>query len=326
MLDKCLIDQDTPQYKGCVHMHTDRSPDSKCPPEQALAEYRNKGYHFCVVTDHEVYWNSENMDCENFLVLAGAESAFVHNEAHPFSLNKAREKHCHLNLIWDVTKGDCSFQHNEVLPRPMDWGISSWNRCIASYREKSQLVIFNHPNWSHTDYEMLLATEGCFAFEIWNTGSVKDVGGYPDDAIWDYCLERGKRIWAVAGDDTHRYGPEWSICGTAATIVCAEEFSRAGLIGALKAGLFYASTGPEIHAMRIEDGVLRMQFSRAALVQIVGGCGFGTSLYAREDIPLESLEWPVNPHLNYFRVRIIDAAGRIAWSQPVFLEDLLCMN
>lgn len=307
-------------------MHTDRSPDSKCPPGQALAEYRSKGFHFCVVTDHEVYWNSQSLDCEGFLVLSGAESAFMHNETHPFSLCKARQKHCHLNLIWDAAAGACGFGHDEVLPRPMDWGISSWNRCIASYREKNQLVIFNHPNWSHTDCEMLLATEGCFAFEVWNTGSVKDVGGYPDDAVWDYCLERGKRIWAVAGDDTHRYGPEWNICGVAATVVCADAFSREGLARALKAGRFYATTGPAIREMRVEDGALRMRFSEAALVQIVGGGGFGKSLYARAGQTLDSLDWPVDPSLNYFRVRITDTAGGIAWSQPVFLEDLLCSD
>ena len=103
MKELILISRSTAQHKGCVHMHTDRSPDSQCPYANALAEYRSKGFHFCVMTDHEVYWNSEEQDKEDFLVLAGVERAFLPNDDYPFLLNRALQKHCHMNLIWDVT-------------------------------------------------------------------------------------------------------------------------------------------------------------------------------------------------------------------------------
>lgn len=169
MKDLVLIDRKTAQHKGCVHMHTDRSPDSTVPYAGALAEYREKGFRFCVMTDHEIYWNSREQDREDFIVLAGAERALRPNEAHPFLLSGPRQMHCHLNLIWDVTAGPCPYGHDERLPRPIDWGISSWNRLIRSCGEQNQLVIFNHPGWSHVAPETLLAVEGCFALEVWNT-------------------------------------------------------------------------------------------------------------------------------------------------------------
>lgn len=323
MKELTMISRSTAQHKGCVHMHTDRSPDSQYPYADALAEYRSKGFRFCVMTDHEVYWNSEEQDKEDFLVLAGVERAFLPNDNHPFLLSRALQKHCHMNLIWDVTAGPCGYKHDEVLPRPVDWGISSWNRYIRQFREKNQLVIYNHPDWAHTDFSTLLAVEGCFAFEVWNTGSVKDVGGHTDDAIWDYCLERGKRIWAVAGDDTHHYGPDFQICGTAGTMVVTDDFSCAGIVTALKEGHFYPTTGPMIHEMSVAEGILHMEFTPASLVQICGGDRWGRSIYAKPGQVLTELKWEIRPGMNYFRVKIFDDHGNMAWSQPVFLEDLV---
>ncbi len=323
MKDMVLISRNIAQHKGCVHMHTDRSPDSTFPYADALAEYRRKGFRFCVMTDHEVYWNSQEQDQENFIVLAGAERAMQPNEAHPFLLSYPQQKHCHMNLIWDVTAGPCPYCHDEKLPRSVDWGISSWNRYIRSYREQNQLVIFNHPAWSHVEPTTLMAVEGCFAFEVWNTGAVKDLGGSTDDAAWDYCLERGKRIWAVAGDDTHHYGSDYGICGACATMVLTDDFSRAGLCMALKNGQFYPTTGPQIYAMSIKNGVLYMDFSPAAMVQVNGGSRWGYARYPQNDESLTHLEWPINGSLNYFRIRVVDEHGGVAWSQPVFMEDLL---
>lgn len=322
MKDLTVISPEVAQHKGCVHMHTDRSVDSQYPYALAAEEYRSKGFHFCVMTDHEVYWDSRELDKEDFFVLSGAERAMLWNNEHPYFLKKDFQKAAHFNLIWDETAGPNGFSHDEDLPRPVDWGISSWNRYIRDWREKNQLVIFNHPGWSHMDPELMLATEGCFAFEVWNTGSVKDVGGLTDDAIWDYCLERGKRIWAVAGDDTHKYGPDYGICGSCATVALTNDFSRKGLITALKSGNFYPTTGPEITAMEIRDGRLKMEFSPAQLVQVIGGNRWGTSIYAQKGIPLTSLDWEIKPAINYLRVCIIDDNGNIAWSQPVFMEDL----
>lgn len=323
MKDLVLIDRKTAQHKGCVHMHTDRSPDSTVPYAGALAEYREKGFRFCVMTDHEIYWNSREQDREDFIVLAGAERALRPNEAHPFLLSGPRQMHCHLNLIWDVTAGPCPYGHDERLPRPIDWGISSWNRLIRSCGEQNQLVIFNHPGWSHVAPETLLAVEGCFALEVWNTGAVKDLGGASDDGIWDYCLERGKRIWAVAGDDTHHYGPDYGICGACATVALTDDFSREGLCTALRNGQFYPTTGPELRAMEVKDGVLHMDFSPAVMAQVVGGSRWGRACYAGPGEELTHLDWPVDSALNYFRVRVVDGRGGVAWSQPVFMEDLL---
>ena len=319
MINCVIVDGSVPQYKGNFHMHTGRSWDCTIPYSEALAEYRQRGYDFCAVTDHEVYWNSSECEQEDFITLPGVESAFIIDEEKPgWLLDKERLKSLHLNLLWDVTQGESGFVHDQVLRRPVDYGLSSWNRYIRYCRERGQRVIINHPNWSRIDPEIFLGIHGAFAFEIWNSDAINGGGCGTDEALWDYCLSRGKRIWALTGDDTHKYGPTHTSCGGGFTMVCAAEFSRQGLIEALKRGNFYPSTGPRIHDMRIVDDVLHMEFDPARQVRIIGGDLMAKGFTALPGEKISHLEWKIKSGLKYFRVQIQDEKGMTAWSQPVF--------
>lgn len=75
--------------------------------------------------------------------------------------------------------------------------------------------------------------------------------------------------------------------------------------------------------MEVKDGVLHMDFSPAVMAQVVGGSRWGRACYAGPGEELTHLDWPVDSALNYFRVRVVDGRGGVAWSQPVFMEDLL---
>lgn len=303
-------------------MHTDRSWDSVFPYGEALREYREKGYDFCVVTDHEVYWDSTECDSKDFIALSGVESAFILPEERPYWIcDKERFTSLHINLVNDETKGRPGFLHNQVLRRPIDYGISSWNRYIGYCRDKNQLVIVNHPSWSRLSPEYLLAIHGAFAFEVFNSGCLEG-GCVTDEAVWDYVLERGKRILALTGDDTHKYGPEHNCCGQAFTMLSAKEFSRKGLVAAIKEGTFYPSTGPRIHDMRIVNDTLHMEFDEASYVRIVGRDFLGKGFSPLKGT-ISSIDWDINStkgRLKYFRVEIIDPTGHKAWSQPVFLD------
>ena len=324
MKDIVIIDKNIPQYKGNFHMHTARSWDSQVPLEAALAEYREKGYQFCVVTDHEVYFDSKDYDTEDFIALSGVESAFVIDETKPtWLMEKEHFTSLHINLIHDMTKGANGFRHDQVLKRPVDLGLSSWNRYIDYlHDDMNQITIINHPNWSRLAPEIFMGIHRCFAFEIWNSDSVIGGGCRSDEDIWDYSLKRGNRILALTGDDVHKYGPEHHSCGGGFTMLSTNDFSREGLVKAIKAGKFYPSIGPRIYDMRVTDGILHMEFDPALSVRIVGGDLMAKGFIAdREDEPLTSIDWKVKAGLKYFRVEIRDLKGRLAWSQPVFPDD-----
>ena len=322
MKDRIIIDREVPQYKGNFHLHTNRSWDGTVSPQEALQTYRDRGYDFCAVTDHEVYWDSAELNDEHFITLSGMESAFIPDEELPrWLLDRDRFGSLHINLLWDMTAGPNGFYHGEVRMRPRDLGLDSWNRYIDFCHRQNQLVIINHPGWSRMEPEIFLGIHGAFAFEIWNSGRVRNGGCSSDEALWDYCLTRGKRIWALTGDDTHKYIPENHACGGGFTMVSTQDFSHEGLIRAIKRGEFYPSTGPRIHDMRIVDNTLYMDFDPSTGVRIVARDFLGKAFTAPDGQTISHIEWPIKEGLKYFRVEIRDPKGGIAWSQPVFPDD-----
>ena len=323
MKNLTIIDPSVPQWKGNLHMHTNRSYDCDVDYREALKMYKAKGYHFCLVSDHEVYWDSTEMDDPDFCVLSGMESAFNPNPVREYLLNYKRAAYMHFNIIKDVTMKDqpSAFHHDQALMRPLDFGLDSWNEHVAWLREQGHIVMLNHPSWSHLPPELMLGIHGCFAFEIYNTSSVLEVGSNSDEERWDYCLQRGKKIYAAAGDDTHTYEGV-GVCGGAFNMVSAPELNAASLIAALKVGSFYPSTGPVFHEMRVEGGQLYLRFSPAKALRIVAAKDFGIGKAMDNGEPFTEFTWKIDESLNYFRVTITDPCGGIAWSQPVMLAQL----
>lgn len=331
MKNVVFIDRAVAQWKGNLHLHTSRSHDSKYHYLDVFDELKSKGYHFCAVTDHEIYWDSEEGHTDTFITLPGVETILKTNVVREWNVD-LRRKFVHINAIKDVTREcDKPFRHDERMLRCYDQGLDCMNEYIRYLvEERGQIVQMNHPDWSHMEPEVLMATQNIFAFEVFNSGSMRYAGGQVDDWRWDYCLERGRKLRATAADDSHSYGPDHIECGVGFTMVSTDDFSRYGIVKALKEGNFYASTGPKIYDMRVEDGVLKMDFSDARFAQIVG-FGYsshysgnrGRSFGALPGEVLNHIEWKVSEKLNYFRVRIVDHQGEVAWSQAVFVDELI---
>ena len=104
-MEKIYIDSSLPQWKGNLHMHTVRS-DGDLQPAEAAEQYRLKGYHFCLMSDHEIYWDSTELDREDFILLAGGESSIAHNPTRKWTITDdeaSGEMSIHLHAIKDDT-------------------------------------------------------------------------------------------------------------------------------------------------------------------------------------------------------------------------------
>ena len=103
----------------------------------------------------------------------------------------------------------------------------------------------------------------------------------------------------------------------------ARSLTKRDIASALKAGSFYASGGPEIHDMRVENGKLRLRFSPAQAVRLVATPGYAPTIWARpEGETITEASWEINPDLMYVRPEIVAPDGKKAWGPPVFLCDV----
>lgn len=94
--------------------------------------------------------------------------------------------------------------------------------------------------------------------EVFNTGCVLE--GYPDTVQPFVDLNRlGERVAPIAADDLHG---SWDAFG-GFVMIKAEELNYESVLSALKNYDFYASSGPEISELWLEDGVLHISCSPA---------------------------------------------------------------
>ncbi|MCX7287668.1 MAG: phosphotransferase, partial [Rhodobacterales bacterium] len=120
----------------------------------------------------------------------------------------------------------------------------------------------------------------------------------------------------IATDDAHFSEPDhfggW-------VMVKAQENTPEALLAALKSGALYSSQGPELRDVRLEGDHVVIESS--AVVSAVA-IGHGTGAKAvhghsmtRAEVPLVRLN-----NSPWIRVAVIDAAGKRAWSNPIWRE------
>ncbi len=90
------------------------------------------------------------------------------------------------------------------------------------------------------------------------------------------------------------------------------------LVAALCEGAYYASTGPELHDVRIEDQEVVVECSPAARVIAMGASSAAKAAHGdgltRAGLPLAPFRAG-----GWVRIAVHDAAGRRAWSNPLWL-------
>jgi len=101
----------------------------------------------------------------------------------------------------------------------------------------------------------------------------------------------------------------------------AESLDLDSVYDALAAGRYYASSGPEIRDIVIEDDVVRVACSPCRSVQFIARSPRGANVRAPEGATIEAAEYRVNGKERYVRVQVEDAAGRRAYTNPIIVES-----
>ena len=279
-------------WKGNLHTHTTVS-DGPLPPSATARCYRRLGYDFLAITDHVKIMEPFDPPA-GLLVMGGAEY-------HTLAGDPVRAWHfvC-LGLKGEVTGAEG--------PLP---------DLLASIRENAAFYFAAHPYWSNLVEDDLLAIEGVSAMEVYNGVCQRAVDrGYSEQA-WDYALACGKRLNALAVDDSHLesdFGRGW-------IMLRAEKLTPDVLLHALSKGLYYSTTGPEIFDLRLDGNVVSVRCSPSRTIKFMARSADGKCFRARDGELLASAEYELRGTETYLRVQVEDAAGRRAYTNPLYLES-----
>lgn len=312
------LDAGKRKYKGNLHTHSTRS-DGQYAPETVIQAYKDKGYDFMCLSDHEIYWKSDACDDERFIMLDGYEMACE------MSWRTTGQQY-HIHGLLDRTIGSTSeFEHNEEHAKPDYESLDTIQALIDEMKAKGNLVIMNHPTWSRNKPEDLLRLQGYFAIEIYNHQSELDEAVGYGVRHWDYLLGEGRKVFGIAADDAHGGAFDTAISEFFGGWVSveADELRQESVIEAMKAGRYYSSNGPEIHGLRVEDGRLVVECSPVKFIKFITHPYNGRTLYNRDASPIQRGAFRIDGNERYIRVECVDFEGNVAWSNPVFPDELI---
>ncbi len=296
-------------YKGNTHTHTLNS-DGDSTPDEVVRWYREHGYHFLVLSDHNYL-----TPIEGLAAVHGADGKFLLIRGEEVS-DRFGEEPIHVNGL-DL--------HQLVPPQGGASVSDTIQRDVDAIAKAGAVPHVNHPNfsWAVTAAD-LARVERMRLFEIYNGHPLTNLsggGGRPDlETMWDEILSTGTLLYGIAVDDAHHFkrigDPDASTPGHGWIYVRAPKLSAQEILGAMQRGDFYASTGVEL------ADLVASETSIAISMRTRGDTLFTTRFIGRGGKVL--LETGDNPALyemrgdeGYVRATVTDSNGRRAWIQPV---------
>jgi len=279
--------------KGNLHTHTTQS-DGKLTPAENVKWHAEHGYHFATITDHNRVTDPRRwVPAAPIPVISSVEVTARRGEVeyHILSLGV------------------------DDMPAPRN---SDPQVVIDAVNAAGGVAIVAHPYWHDLTFDDLLALHGHIAIEIFNTGCQFDSSKALSVVHWDGVLRRGQRVFGVATDDSHFAYPDY---GGGWIWLRAEQADRASIVAALRAGAFYASTGPEIHDVQLDGRQVTVHCSPAFSILVIGDyyhCPMG--VHAWDGNLLTEATFTLDPEQEYLRVEVIDVDHHSAWTNAHFVE------
>jgi hypothetical protein len=340
-------------YKGNTHTHTVNT-DGDSSPVDVVRFYRDQGYNFLVLSDHDSITPTEGLNAifataeasasdrtglpfRPFLLIPGEEVTDAFIPEGPGLDPRFRDlgrKEIHLIAL----------NPKSVVTRQRGGSVAeTLQRDVDAIRRAGGVPIINHPNfvWSLGAAD-LAPLQKAPLLEIWNghmqTNNLGGGGAPSAEDIWDQVLTAGTWMYGVAADDAHFFktpplpnAP--SSPGRSYVMVRSTRFTADALVAAMERGDFYASTGVELAEYDVTATSVTLRVVASAmsryLVRFIGKGGRvlkeaavvpalaegATSLGGARRAEPVSYTWTGDE--GYVRVKIIDSNGLMAWTQPV---------
>jgi hypothetical protein len=243
-------------YKGNTHAHAGMLlrgivPHGDSSPASVAMWYRDHGYDFAVITDHNRLTDPaapalERVQSRDFVLIPGVE---ITSDYRFPGATQEGERAIHTTAL-NVREAPSS-----------DFANTSSRDILKAHVERTRaaggITIVNHPNY-HGEIKPvdMLGLEGLHLFEVFN-GEIEAhndaaPGRLSTEQLWDMLLTAGMHVYGVAADDAHYfklpyfttyYRGTFTLPGSGWIMVNARELSSTAIVGAIDQGRFYATTG-----------------------------------------------------------------------------------
>lgn len=342
-MKKHLFPQEGQIYKANLHCHSSVS-DGKLTPEEIKTLYKGMGYSIVAFTDHDVMISHADLNDEEFLALNGYEIEVCEDDEGEFP-NVKYFHACLLALEEDNLKQVCwhrekymignggnyrdqvQFDKNEP-DFERTYSLECINEIIKRAREGGFFITYNHPTWNLEDYEQYIGYDGLHAMEITNT--ICELDGFEEysGSMYDDMLRAGKRLRCIGSDDNHnkvgrenRNSKRWD-SGKNWVMIKADKLEYRTITKALEKGDFYASQGPEIYALWVEDNKVHIKTSEVEKIALITGNRRTLFEIAEDDNGITEAVFDIYPDSRYFRIKITDYNGKFANSNAYFMDEI----
>lgn len=296
-------------WRGNLHTHSNLS-DGELQPQQVVDAYKRAGYDFMMLSEHFIdhyKWpiaDTRPFRSNSFTTVIGAELHAPETSA---------------GELWHIVAAGLPLDFEP--PSKEETG----EHLAARAREAGGFIGIAHPAWSRLTIEDGRALKAAHAVEIYNHGCAVENDLGEGWYLLDQLLNEGNRLSAFATDDAHFKSPDYF---GGWTQVKAESLDPDVLLAALKAGHSYSSQGPLIDDISVEGKHIGISCSPVDTITVV--CGNSRTLVrtgkaiTSAEFDLSRLEhgWLLKKKSPWFRVVCIDHAGKRAWSNPIWKDDL----
>lgn len=274
-------------YKGAIHLHTKNS-DGKRNPYEVAAAYKNGGYDFIVITDHDYLTTFENDP--GILTINGVEET-------------AAEGH----IVTVGINGQSRSQQAQVI---IDEAVGASGLAILAHPNESE----QHFYWNYTLDEL----DNLFNYtgiEIYNhvVQMGKGLGNAEDK--WDYLLSNNRNVFGIASDDMHDFASSMGYMGGWVKVF-SDQLSVLDIVESMRTGNYFATTGPDL-AVDVDSKTISATTDEPATIEFIVKAG----LVIEQQTHSISATYQITGAEMYVRARITrDRDGKQAWSNPIFIK------
>ncbi len=295
-------------FKGNLHTHTTES-DGDADPEWVANWYKEHGYDFLVLSDHN-HRTILDQEIDGLLMVPGEEiTAQINMGSIPIHINGIG-----VSRVVEPTDG------TDI--------VATIQANVNSIRDAGGIAQINHPNfrWAF-DHTHISQIRGASLIEVHNSHPQNNMYGAPgkpsDEEIWDKVLSSGRVLFGTATDDSHNYHdwlPSMSNPGRGWVMVPAKDLSVPSIMECLTIGDFYFSTGVTLVTHVTTENEINIEIEQESdFIYKTIFSGLNGDLLSQS--VGTSAHYKIAGNETYVRATIYSSSGGKAWTQPVFVKN-----